>query len=447
MNWELVLTRAVFAELCRRLAENPSRVSVCPSGLARLPDRHTVLVSALEFRNGARRGEANLVAVGAASEAELLARLRAAILRPPVDTPAVFLALGTGDVAGACVGQALSWRGPEPLGAVRVIAEGLPVVRLIPSQDQYEPDSEGNEIWSRTIGALSPPVWRRLTELKPAIVGCGRSGSLLAGALIRSGVQAATVIDSDRLELGNCGEMDLVNVADVGRSKSQAIADALRSLALADSEISDVLGGATSLPALLAAKDAHFLFGCVDNGAARLAITLLAQLYLKPMLDIGTGVMETASQGRNVGFDIRLLLPGRCLSCFGGLRLTESAAGMQNPQSIETDWRLQRLGSLRSLNMAAVGMGLRLVEDFLAGIIRESTWLSADYEDGVPRVVAPSVAPVANCPICALAGLGDAGLEEVPGLLERLERGESRSGGAPTMGSGGSGATAQLWAP
>jgi hypothetical protein len=90
---------------------------------------------------------------------------------------------------------------------------------------------------------------------------------------------------------------------------------------------------------------------------------------------------------------------------------------MQNPQSIETDWRLQRLGSLRSLNMAAVGMGLRLVEDFLAGIIRESTWLSADYEDGVPRVVAPSVAPVANCPICALAGLGDAGLEEVPGLL------------------------------
>jgi hypothetical protein len=59
MKWELVLTKAVFTELYRRLAGNPTRVSVCPAGLARLPDRHTGpgVDSGVQRRRTPRRGE------------------------------------------------------------------------------------------------------------------------------------------------------------------------------------------------------------------------------------------------------------------------------------------------------------------------------------------------------------------------------------------------------
>jgi hypothetical protein len=225
------------------------------------------------------------------------------------------------------------------------------------------------------------------------------------------------------MELANCGEMDLVTPDDSGRKKSEAVAVALRAISRSGVAVHEVGENATSFPAVLAAKDADFLISCVDNPAARLTVSILSQLFLKPMLDIGTGILPSRDRGRRMGADVRLVLPGCCLECLGGLRLGEAATGMRDTGRTEVDWRSQRAGSLRSLNMVAVGMALRLLEDFLGGAAAGNTWISLNYDGGSPSVSSPSSVPVTDCPICSLAGLGDAGLKEVPDLLERLKRG------------------------
>lgn len=68
-----------------------------------------------------------------------------------------------------------------------------------------------------------------------------------------------------------------------------------------------------------------------------------------------------------MGADVRLVLPGQCLLCCGGLR--HPAAARQALVSAEAartlyaqrDWRRERTGSLASLNLTAVGRALQLL--------------------------------------------------------------------------------------
>jgi hypothetical protein len=125
-----------------------------------------------------------------------------------------------------------------------------------------------------------------------------------------------------------------------------------------------------------------------------------------------------------MGLDVRLVLPGRCLLCFGGLAgLTaardELLAGVAVPAP--ADFRAERLGSLRSLNALAVSLAQTLLEQCLAGRLTASTWLQGDVGDGgVPRLTYPAPVPTADCPLCALTASGDAGLHAFPAVLRRL---------------------------
>jgi molybdopterin/thiamine biosynthesis adenylyltransferase len=419
MIWELVLSRDAFAAFYDGVLHEPTRVSTAPAGLARLPERHFAVVPSAHSPG---RREMNAVLAGVASEAEVEGRLLSLMRRPPVPGPTVYAVFGVNNAAGLWRGRVMSDRGIEPVDTLRVIAEGLPVMRSPSDSTVDRPTAAALEMWSRTVGALSPRVWTRLSNLKVALFGCGRSGSLVANALARSGVREIALIDPDLLELHNCGEMDLVTPNDTGRAKAEALAASLDFLSV--TRVQDAAAPATAVISLVAAKDAEFLIACVDNPAARLAISVLAQLYLKPLLDIGAGIHASP---RRMGADVRLVLPGRCLACFGGLRVQEAAAGMRNPALIESDWRRQRAGSLRSLNMVAAGMALRLLEDFLSGDVRDSTWLRINYDRPVPEVESQTPPAVSGCAVCELAGLGDAGLERIPQFLDLLAQGRKIS--------------------
>ena len=124
-----------------------------------------------------------------------------------------------------------------------------------------------------------------------------------------------------------------------------------------------------------------------------------------------------------MGADVRLVLPGRCLNCFGGIGGgRENGRRPRRERFADTDletarddhaWRLERAGSLLSLNGLAVNLGLRLIEDFLAGRVGETTWLHLEYDaNGIPSIdhFGPSDVPSISCPTCRLTGLGDRAL-------------------------------------
>jgi hypothetical protein len=218
--------------------------------------------------------------------------------------------------------------------------------------------------------------------------------------------------------------MDGVGPPDLGRPKAHAVAETLRQgggcavLAFADSIL--------SLSALVVAKRADVLFCCVDSPPARLATACLAALYLKPLVDIGTGIFNErtgqAAPARRMGADVRLVLPGRCLLCLGGIAdlaraRTELLTGPV-PAARPPGWQQDRAGSLRSLNGIAVYLALRLLEDLASGHLTASTWLHLEVSAaGIPMLEHRELPPNPVCRLCALTARGDAAVGELRSVL------------------------------
>jgi molybdopterin-synthase adenylyltransferase len=76
----------------------------------------------------------------------------------------------------------------------------------------------------------------RLAEARVAIVGCGATGSTIAGLLARAGVGTLRIVDRDYVEASNLQRQALFDEADAAASLPKAIA-AARKLAAFNSEI------------------------------------------------------------------------------------------------------------------------------------------------------------------------------------------------------------------
>jgi hypothetical protein len=343
---------------------------------------------------------------------------------PPADLrpeEAVLLRWGAGDLPGPePPGRALWILEREPIGPPRLHGlDGLAVIGprmpLWPEPPAPEPSAR----WVRTRGALGEAAWRRLATARYGVIGCGRTGSLLAEALAAAGARALILVDPDPLEPGNLGEMISLPEGAIGRPKAEVLAEALRErFPWAAPEPLPV--SAAARPALHALRTCDLLIATVDRDAARLAAGVLAALYLKPLLDIGAGVGLPGVRPR-AGAEARLILPGDgCLLCWGGLAEPRRAGeALARAREVETP-SAPRTGSLRSLNMAIVGLALRLWEELLAGELPASRWLRLVWIGGTPVLQEMAPAPRPDCPLCARRGAGDAALSALPVWLPTL---------------------------
>lgn len=83
---------------------------------------------------------------------------------------------------------------------------------------------------------IGPEGQRRLAAARVAIVGCGATGSAVAGLLARAGVGTLRIIDRDYVEPSNLQRQSLFDEADAAESLPKAIA-AARKIATFNSEI------------------------------------------------------------------------------------------------------------------------------------------------------------------------------------------------------------------
>jgi hypothetical protein len=300
---------------------------------------------------------------------------------------------------------------PQPAFEDRPIACTVPDTAMSPTATVR---------WSRTIGALGGvAAWQRLVDLRFAVIGVGRTGSLVATTLACLGCRHLSLIDPDRLELHNLGEMDSVCRADVGRYKVESVGDTLQTYAS---------GVYTALPVPVTAESARtacthadVLLCCVDNNAARLATAMLATRYHKVLLDVGTGIALSTSttqapphDDRTMGADVRLVLPGDgCLLCWGSLTNVDQAVDdLLHPRPLEAPpaWHTQRAGSLHTLNQLAAALAIQLLQDLVVERVQTSLWVHLTVDPhGRVQVQYPSPVPprATPCRLCASAGLGD----------------------------------------
>ena len=349
------------------------------------------------------------------------------------------LLLGDGALRGRAAGwvrNAARWepanllKQPGPgMHRIRLATAGMEGVHPIP-MDRDEDDRQ-QVSHSRTIGALGEPAYRRATALTVGVAGTGRLGSHLAERLAQFGLRHLVLVDMDLVELSNTGE-SLFSPGEVGQSKVEALARRLTSR-WPQVNVVAVPTSVTHLRAINALRECDLLFVCPDHPVARLSAVAVAACFCIPMIDVGTRVF----QGRQVTkqADVRLILPEeRCLLCFGGLE--NEADGrrlLANPDAEEDfyarrDWRQERVGSLASVNLQAVGMALGLFEDFVAGRVADSSWRHLEFgADGGTTLSSPGALQAPGVPCaCAISGWGEAGLPAFLPILETRQQDAQR---------------------
>jgi hypothetical protein len=349
---------------------------------------------------------------------------------PAVTTCSILL--GSGEDVGLFTGIFSAHGQVEPVQQMKIVG---PWMRRLPAVDfqalhRHAVSADDAERWSRLIGALGGiDVWQALTSLNFCIVGTGRTGSLAATTLAKHGVRSLNLVDPDLVERHNLDAMDAVTEHDLGQFKVDAIAKNLKR-DLPDVQIGVLRQSVMTLEARMLVKTADVLICCVDDDAGRLVIGALASCYEKPLLDIGTGIFNRAggqrsapspqppaNSQRRMGADVRLILPGDgCLLCWGGVVNPQAALRRLQTTFSQTlrrtppgrPWNEERAGSLRSLNSIAAHLGIRLLEDLVAGRLRRSVWLQLENdENSIPSLQSLPARGLRGCNLCLLLGTGD----------------------------------------
>ena len=412
----LTIQRALLQQRLRELLRRRMNTFPCPTSISRWDGNVELLV---------RPG-------GASERFVLLAT--ADDLTLPRALPNGYLALlqiGVGERRGQAAGLVQFGDRPEPLHLVKTVGPGMHTLMLEGhglqrSASDVEGGPGAQERWSRTIGALGMDVWQRLCRLRYGVIGNGRTGSIVARSLAHLGARRLTLIDPDILERHNLGEMEDTMDAALGLQKAEALASSLSSRNGPLPEILPVNESVTHLRSLHAARACDVLVACVDHDGARLATATIATLFCKPLLDVATGIMGRGAS-RVMGADVRLILPGSCLLCLGGLRDEAQArrvlasSGAESTFYANRNWRSERAGSLHSLNQVAAAVALRLLEDFVGERVQQSTWVHVEFDlSGRLSVTYPDTARrsgAEGCPLCALSCLGEEGLASVSDLF------------------------------
>ncbi len=122
------------------------------------------------------------------------------------------------------------------MGLVTSLAQEIE--RYAPLRTTAEFGAESDDRYSRQIlfRGIGAQGQRRLAESRVAIVGCGATGSALAGLLARAGVGTLRIIDRDYVESSNLQRQSLFDEKDAAESLPKALA-AARKIAAFNSEI------------------------------------------------------------------------------------------------------------------------------------------------------------------------------------------------------------------
>jgi len=165
-----------------------------------------------------------------------------------------------------------------------------------------------------------------LAQARVLVIGCGGLAASATRALVEAGLRALTLVDDDRVDLSNLHRQTLFRTEDLGRSKVEAAAEALRALPRPHAAPVQVETRTTRfLPdnaeTLLAGHD--LVIDGTDNLASKFLIADAARLARIPAVHggvvrwTGWALASAASQGPCMRCVFEDLPAGRVETCAG----------------------------------------------------------------------------------------------------------------------------------
>ncbi|RTY85400.1 ThiF family adenylyltransferase [Flavobacterium sp. LS1P28] len=168
--------------------------------------------------------------------------------------------------------------------SVRVVGKQLKLSyceKLLPSQ------TFGEE-FKRTVSSWGEAKQNDISRLKVGIIGLGSVGSLLAEALMRTGIKNLTFIDFDTIERKNLDRLLSASVQDIGKFKVDFQRDRLLSTGvISDLQILALRNSISEIEGYEAAIDCDILFSCVDRPLPRFILDCISYANLIPTIDGG----------------------------------------------------------------------------------------------------------------------------------------------------------------
>lgn len=201
----------------------------------------------------------------------------------------------------------------------RLIGAVIPGIRSNPpgpKTARSNSDIARNGIRERLSDVLS----KRLSSRNVLVAGAGSGGSLTADALVRSGIERLTLIDSDFVSAANLSR-SVYRLTDVGRPKVQALADHLSAInprveiALFDSLLQEMAPSELDR----AVRDADLVIGATDDPGAQRTLNHFA--YARGIPAIFAGMYA-----RGVAGEVIFTVPGitKCYRCTTASRHQDS---------------------------------------------------------------------------------------------------------------------------
>lgn len=155
---------------------------------------------------------------------------------------------------------------------------------------------------------ISPFCQDKIASARIMVVGCGALGNEVLKNLALMGAEHLTVVDFDRVEVGNLNRSVLFSRADAekGRYKVDVVAERLKTMNPA-LEVRTIRGDVAFDVGLGLVREMDLVIGCVDSRWARFCINRLCMRAGIPWVDGGIDMLEGT---------VRVFAPGKnCYAC------------------------------------------------------------------------------------------------------------------------------------
>lgn len=297
---------------------------------------------------------------------------------------------------------------------IRIVGEsGIRTLRSRTGRSSRSMAKRDRAQFDRNIRLLGDAGQQALRNTHLVICGAGGLGSCVVEYAKGLGIRRFTLIDPDRVEVSNLNRLVGATHRDIGKPKVEVMARQLHRY--------DPMIQIDPLQAWVQEERAHRAIGAadlivnsLDDDGARLEVQLLAARYLKPMLDLGSGIHMREGQLRQMGGQAIWYWPGGpCLVCQGldpahivprEVRELQRAIGYvrgtdETPPAVVT------------LNAVVAGVGMDLLARYLTGLGSVPPYVRIDLWRRQMREHRFEKRP--DCPICGDAGLEGRGDEEM----------------------------------
>ena len=298
----------------------------------------------------------------------------------------------------------------EKIGEIRTVGiNGFRKTRSYKITSSSETTIPDAEMLDRNIKWLGEDGQKKLSESKIVICGSGGVGGLVALNARGLGLKKITLIDDDRIEKSNLNRLPGATLHDVGKFKVDVMAKMIIDVSpgtevVAITERVSCDEGRTRKEM----ADADIIIAAVDSFQARFDVQWLAARYLKPLIDIGSGINLKAdtSTVKFMGGQIACYVPGGpCLCCQAVV-----------PRDIESEFsrEVKRLTgyvkgtditptSVVTINSIVAGYAVDMVIKLITGFSEIKTYMKYDLLNMTTQTF--NFNKKAGCLICGENGL------------------------------------------